>query len=156
MDAKAAHVGRLANLSVREWLAANAARIRELPYVLISSIDSDWRVSDMRWATARRLDAPTWALSLAPLVISGESAVDLLSDDNLLTGFDEFWIPTGLPVAQPPAEAHLVAPRELDAEVPAAVLAWLEVSGCRLGVGDGYGMNFAVRDLALGRELGLG
>jgi len=49
----------------------------------------------------------------------------------------------------------LVAPRELDTEAPLAVLAWLEVSKCRLGVGDGYGMNYAVRDLTLGRDLGL-
>jgi hypothetical protein len=155
MDAEGAHVGRVAHLSVRDWLAANASRIRDLPYVLVSSIDSDSKVSDMRWATARRLDAPAWALSLSPLVISGASIVDLLSDDNLFTGFDELWIPTGLPIAQPPDEAYLVAPRELDTEAPAAVLAWLEVSECRLGVGDGYGMNYAVRDLALGRDLGL-
>jgi hypothetical protein len=80
--------------------------------------------------------------------------VDLLADDNLFTGFDELWIPTGLPIAQLPDEANLVAPRELDTEAPAAVLAWLEVSECQLGVGDGYGMNYAVRDLALGRDLG--
>jgi hypothetical protein len=155
MDATSTHVGRVAHLTVRDWLAANASRIRDLPYVLISSIDSDPQVSDMRWVTARRLDAPAWALSLSPLVISGASTVDLLADDNLFTGFDELWIPTGLPIAQPPDEANLVAPRELDIEAPAAVLAWLEVSECRLGVGDGYGMNYAVRDLALGRGLGL-
>jgi hypothetical protein len=154
MDAEGAHVGRVAHLSVRDWLAANASRIRDLPYVLISCIDSDPQVSDMRWVAARRRDTPAWALSLSPLVISGASTVDLLSD-NLFTGFDELWIPTGLPVVQPPEEANLVAPRELDTEVPAAVLAWLEVSKCRLGVGDGYGMNYAVRDLALGCDLGL-
>jgi hypothetical protein len=155
MDATHAHVGRAAHLTVRDWLAANASRILDLPYVLISSIDSDTQVSDMRWVTACRLDAPAWALSLSPLVISGASTIDLLADDNLFTGFDELWIPTGPPFAQPPDDAYLVAPRELDTEVPAAVLAWLEVSECRLGVGDGYGMNYAVCDLALGRDLGL-
>jgi hypothetical protein len=155
MGATGAHFGRVAHLTVRDWLAANASSIRALPYVLISSIDSDTQVSGMRWVTARRLDAHAWALSLSPLVISGASTVDLLADDNLFTGFDELWIPTRLPIAQPPDEANLVAPRELDIEAPAAVLAWLEVSECRLGVGDGYGMNYAVRDFALGRDLGL-
>ena len=155
MDAEGAHVGRVAHLTVRDWLAANASRIRDLPYVLISSIDGDTQVSDMRWVTARRLDAPDWALSLSPLVISGASTVDLLADNNLFTGFDELWIPSGLPVVQPPDEARLVAPLELDTEVPTEVLAWLKNSRCRLGVGDGYGMNYVVRDLALGRDLGL-
>jgi hypothetical protein len=62
MDATSAHVGRVAHLTVRDWIAANASRIRDLPYVLISSIDSDPQASDMRWVTARRLDAPAWAL----------------------------------------------------------------------------------------------
>ncbi len=155
MDARSAQVGRVAHLSVRDWLAANASRIRTLPYVLISSVDSNRAVTDMQWAAARRLGTPAWALSSAPLVVSGTSTVDLLADDDLFTGFDELWIPTRLPVGQPPEEAHLVAPRELDAESPAAILAWLEDSSCRLGVGDGYGMNYALNDLALGRELGL-
>jgi hypothetical protein len=122
MNATSAHVGRVAHLTVRDWLDANASSIRALPYVLISAIDSDTQVSDMRWVTARRLNAPTWALSLSPLVISGASTVDLLADDNLFTGFDELWIPTGLPISQPPDKANLVAPRELDIEAPAAVL----------------------------------
>jgi hypothetical protein len=150
-----AHFGRVALLTVRGWLAANASRIGDLPHVLISSMDSERRVSAMPWATARHLDNPAWALSLDPLVISGGSAVGLPADDNLLTGFDELWIPTGLPVAQPPHEAHLVAPRELDIESPPAVLAWLEVSHCRLGMGDGYGMNYVVDDPAFGRHFGL-
>lgn len=154
-EAEDAHVGRVAHLTVRDWLAAHTARIRDLPYVLISSIDSDRQVANMPWAAARRLATPSWALSLSPLVISGASTVDLLADDNLFTGFDELWIPSALPVAQPSYEAWLVAPRELDTEVSAEVLAWLDDSRCRLGVGDGYGMNYAVSDLALGRDLGL-
>lgn len=81
--------------------------------------------------------------------------MDLLDDSNLFTGFDELWFPTRLSLPLPPDEAFLVAPRALDAECPPAVLAWLEVSTCRLGVGDGQGMNYAVRDLELGRHVGL-
>ena len=153
--ASSADVGRVADLTVRDWLTANASKIRDLPYVLISSMDSDRQVTTMPWVTARCLNSATWALSLTPLVISGVSAIDLLADDNLFTGFDELWIPTGLPVAQPPEDAHLVAPRELDIECPAGVLNWLDASGCRLGVGDGYGMNYVLGEPALGNDVGL-
>ena len=126
-----------------------------LPYILISSFDSDRRVADMPWAVARGRSDPGWALSTSPLVISGSSTVDLLGDQNLFTGFDELWVPAQMPVIDPPDDANLVAPRALDVEVPPAVLAWLTLSGCRLGVGDGDGMNYVVRDSDFGSALGL-
>lgn len=146
--------GRIANLSVRAWLERHAIAIRAMPYILISSLDSTVDVADMSWVAARRDADPEWAISLSPLVISGASAVDLL-EGNLFTGFDELWIPSEMPVARPPGDASLVAPRELDVEAPPAVVAWLEGSKCRLGVGDGYGMNYAVLDESIGAELGL-
>ena len=156
MTAPGAYAGRVDDLTLREWIAANASDIRELPFVLISSIDSDRRVSSMPWVLAHRLDDPAWALSLFPLVISGESVVRLLADSNLFTGFDELWIPAVMPVLEPPVDASLVAPLELDVESPQAIRAWLDLSKCRLGVGDGYGTNFIVADSALGSRLGLG
>lgn len=155
MDAHNAHVGRLADITVRQWLENNASLVGDLPYVLISSIDSDRLVSGMPWVRAYRLINPDWALSLFPLVLSGASTVALLKDDRLFTGFDELWIPARLPVPEPPGDAYLVAPRELDVESPGTILHWLRVSGCRLGIGDGGGMNYAVADSALGRDFGL-
>ena len=155
MEAGRVLAGRRPDLTIREWLDANRSTIVELPYVLISSIDSCTDVGAMPWATARRAESPEWALSVSPLVVSGRSVIDLLGDGNLFTGFDELWIPTRLPTRQPPADANLVAPRQLETELPSAVSAWLEGSGCRLGVGDGYGMNYAVLDRDLGADLGL-
>jgi len=60
-----------------------------------------------------------------------------------------------MPVIDPPDDANLVAPRDLNVEVPSAILAWLTLSGCRLGVGDGEEMNYVVRDSDLGSGLGL-
>jgi hypothetical protein len=154
VDAESGRVGRVASLTVRGWLAANMSKIRELPFVLVSSIDSERQVSTMPWVEARRRASPTWAHSLSPLVISGASTIDLLADAKLFTGFDELWIPAELPIAQPPEDAHLVSPRELDAESP-TVFRWLSASQCRLGVGDGYGLNYVRSDPALARHLGL-
>jgi len=149
------HVGRLADLTVRQWLENNASLVCDLPYLLISSMDSDRLVSSMPWVSAHRLINPDWTLSLFPLVVSGASTVALLEEDRLFTGFDELWIPARLPVAEPPDDAYLVAPRMLDVESPGSILQWLRVSGCRLGIGDGGGMNYAVADSALGRDFGL-
>jgi len=155
MDSSEIRVGRLPNCSVRAWLEEHRVSVARLPFIMISTIDSDRRVADMPWAVAKGRSDPGWALSTSPLVISGSSAVDLLEDPNLFTGFDELWVPTQIPVIDPPDDANLVAPRDLDVEVPPSVLAWLTLSGCRLGVGDGEGMNYVVRDSDLGSGLGL-
>lgn len=156
MTVPSVYAGRLSDLTVREWISENHSDISELPFVLISSIDSDRQVSSMPWVLARRLADPEWALSVFPLVISGRAAVLLLDDRNLFTGFDELWIPGVMPVPEPPDDASLVAPLELDVESPPAIWTWLDFSKCRLGVGDGYGTNFIVADSALGTRLGLG
>lgn len=154
MDGMVQH-GRHARASVRGWLEQHQAIIERLPYILISSMDSDRRVSDMPWAVANDQQDPKWALSTFPLVISGAATVTLLDDPDLFAGFDELWIPSQLPVANPPDEAFLVAPRELDGEVPIGVLRWVQDSGCRLGLGDGEGLNYVADDLGLATTLGL-
>lgn len=47
-------------------------------------------------------------------------------------------------------------PGRLDESLPDAVAQWVEESGCRLGLGDGEGLNFVVGDADLGRSLDLG
>jgi hypothetical protein len=118
-------------------------------------MDSDRMVSDMPWAVARGEQDPQWALSTSPLVISGAATFSLLDDSDLFAGFDELWIPSQLPVANPPDEAFLVAPRELDGEAPVGVLSWVSRLRCRLGVGDGEGLNYVADDLGLAAALGL-
>ncbi|GAA3801096.1 hypothetical protein [Cellulomonas soli] len=155
MDAARAHVGRVPDDTVREWMSRNASVIRSLRCVLVSSMDSDRDVGRMTWAASRRADDSTWATSMSPLVLSGRSVLELLRDPSLFTGFDEIWVPSRLPVARPPDDAYLVAPRALDVESPLPISAWLATSRCRLGVGDGDGLNYAVSDERLGARLGL-
>lgn len=145
---------RDARLSVRGWLLENRSAISELPYILISSMDSDREVAAMPWARARQQD-PAWAISLHPLVLSGQSVIELLSDPELFTGFDELWVPATLPVEQPPGDAYLVGPQQLDSDSPEAIGRWIRASHCRLGVGDGDGMNYVVSDSKLALALGL-
>ena len=149
--------GRVPRLTVREWLGRNALSITGLPYVLVSSMDSQRDVGSMPWAAARMAGSPAWALSMSPLVISGASVIELLADPGLFTGFDEIWIPLRIPIGQPPGAAYLGAPRRLDTEAPPAILEWIRDAGCRLGVGDGDGLNYAVgNDPDLAFLLGLG
>jgi hypothetical protein len=143
--------------TVGEVIDTHRAVFAELPYVLIRSIDSETgaAVARMPWALQRQGQHPGWALSVDPLVISGASLVDLLGDDNLFTGFDEIWVPSRVPVLRPANVASIVAPRHLNGEVPGDAARWMEDSGCRLGLGDGDGVNWVSADQDLSSSLGL-
>lgn len=122
---------------------------------MVSCIDSDSAVSEMRWVR-RHLDRDaSWAISTDPLVISGDRLVAAAQEDNILNGFDEIWVPENLPVSAPPVEANLVAPRMFDMTLPDEVRDWMQKSGWRLGLGDGDGLNYVVSDPALARQLDL-
>jgi hypothetical protein len=147
--------GRIEDMSVRKWITKNASKISELPFVLISSIDSQRDLRRIKLLASRFEIEPKWALSIYPLVISGTSTVDLANEDRLFTGFDEIWIPRRLPISNPPSNAYLVAPREIESFLPLEIENWVESSECRLGVGDGDGLNYVVLDDELGRQLQL-
>lgn len=147
--------GHVPGRTVRDWLESHVERLTSLPYILIASVDSDRTTATMPWVLNRSKADPNWALSLTPLVISGASLVGLLGDSNLFTGFDELWILREVPAIAPPDAAYLVAPRDFAEEVPVSILQWVEDSQCRLGVGDGDGLNFVSLDLPLARSLDL-
>ena len=149
------YYGWLPDLTLGEFLERQWRAVARLPLVLVSSIDSDSAVSEMRWVR-RHLDRDAyWAISTDPLVISGDRLLAAAKEDNILNGFDEIWVPENLPIAAPPVEANLVAPRMFDMTLPDEVRDWMQKSGWRLGLGDGDGLNYVVSDLPLARQLDL-
>lgn len=145
----------LPNETVRTFLQERAHRLQSLPFVMVTSMDSDRRPGLMPWARRRVLSEASWAISTAPLVLHGSGIVDLLDDSNLFTGFDEVWIPASADGAEPPPAAFLVAPRRLEYALPASIEQWALASGARLGLGDGDGLNIVVADPGLALGLGL-
>jgi hypothetical protein len=148
--------GWLPDFRLGEFVQEHPSIFAQLPYVLLSSVDSDLNVSAMPWAKALFEKQPGWAASSDPLVTSGDWLVRLLLNGELsLNGFDELWICSKLPVPRRPEEAYIVAPRQLNEEIPTATIRWMESSGCVLGLGDGYGLNFITTDMDLARRLEL-
>lgn len=146
--------GRAPGINLSHLILERAEVFEGLPYVIVSTVDSDSGVSRMPWAAARIRDNADWALSVTPLVISGQDLVRL-AHDSIFHGFDEIWVTAEKPTISPPADVYLVAPRELKNPAPDAVQHWMKSSGSRLGLGDGDGLNFVVADIDLGRQLHL-
>ena len=149
-------MGWLPDTSIREFVDEQREVFAALPFVLISSVDSTVeQIAEMPWAREERAARPGWALSVDPLVISGSDLVRIAG--SLFYGFDEIWVPARLPVAAPPSNGMVVGPMRVSEEdLSHDLLVWMHRSECRLGLGDGTGMNFVAPDVQLASRLGLG
>jgi hypothetical protein len=140
---------------VADVVLDHADVLTSLPFVMIAVVDSDTDVSAMEWTrTWSQTDSP-WSLSDDPLVVSGATLCQLALELELFTGFDEIWVPSSFSTARPPRDASLTAPVQLTDPPPRSLRDWFLLSGWRLGIGDGFGLNFVSSDRELSRALGL-
>jgi hypothetical protein len=122
--------------------------------VLIGCIDSHPNPNLMPFAR-KFFEEDDTPLSEQPFVLSGSQFARLTSNYNLFTGFDEIWLASVVPTLMRPEEASLVAPVNLDFEMPGAIAEWMAASQCVLGLGDGWGVNFVATNRDVVAELGL-
>jgi hypothetical protein len=139
-------------MTIREFIASRQEIFESFDSVIVSSVDSDTEVCQMGWAQAKIEAASGWAQSLRPLTISGRSLVEILLDADLLTGFDEIWIPGPRLSWQAELAGYLVAPTNLEYDLPNELRDLFRLSGCILGIGDGEGLNI-VWDMSMLPEL---
>ena len=142
--------------TVRTFLDKHYREFQVLPFLMVTSIDSDKRPGLMPWAERRIRSDPTWSISTVPLVLSGSRIVEMIEDPTLFTGFDEIWVLPSPVATEPPSDALLVSPRRLARALPSSIEQWVRASNALLGLGDGDGLNVVVVDSALARGLGLG
>jgi hypothetical protein len=120
-----------------------------MPEALLASVDSDRRpahIPRLGGLVVRVVDG-------AP-VLRGEALV-ALAEDGFFNGFDEVWVLPEGSESLPPADASLVYPFLAEGPLPGPLSSWIEQSGARLGVGDGFGLNLVVADNDLAATLDL-
>lgn len=140
--------------SIRELIRDDARLLARFGFMLVTSVDSTTDIRGL--AVAKRIidEYPSFSFLGEGLVIPGLQFVDVAEAFNLFTGFDELWCFDALPNKHLWADIFLVAPLNLDREDPPPLLAkWMAESGCKLGLGDGIGCNYATPDLATARLL---
>jgi len=66
--------GRLSDTDLHTILGEHLEELARVPYVMISSVDSNPRPAGQPWALAHLAADTGWAVSLVPLVIPGPEA----------------------------------------------------------------------------------
>jgi len=113
-------------------------------FVLLTSIDSTIELRDS--GIAEKIFRTNHASTTLGngLVVPGPSLQAIATMFNLFTGFDELWCFDEQPTMPKPDAVWLVSPLELNSDdVPSSLGPWMRDSGCKLGLGDGVGLNYA-------------
>ena|SRR6266700_3523360 len=128
--------------SIRE--AVREDLMSQFRWLLVTSIDSTTMLADSE--IARRIKAvdPSCSVLGDGVLVSSGNLLRLVHELDLLTGFDEIWCFDVAPRVPKPPDLSLVAPLNIEnGPVPTQLGSWMRTSECRLGLGDGIGLNFA-------------
>ena len=116
-------------------------------YILVTSVDSSTELTKLPEAQAI-IQRYTGAQFLGEgLLLPSSQISEVSSTLKLFTGFDEIWCFDDAPSLAKPDDVSLVAPLNVATDaIPARVVQWMQESRCRLGLGDGIGLNFVTPD----------
>ncbi len=123
-------------------------------YLLVTSVDSSSDLSTLRKALEITRRYPAARFIGTGLLLPSSKAVEISGEFGLFTGFDEVWWFDEAPALPKPDDVLLLPPLDLAThEIPAAVVEWMRVSKCKLGMGDGVGLNYVTPEAALAELL---
>jgi hypothetical protein len=125
--------------------------------VLITSLDSSRDLAEMEFGEKIRRFDPSCAFLGAGVAVPGRLIKSIEESLGLFFGFDEVWcFDDRVPHGKPPS-VSIVAPLNFVEEgVSPELVEWMRASGCALGLGDGFGLNFVMSDVQFGTLLRAG
>jgi RHS repeat-associated protein len=131
-------------------LVLQAGLLAQFQYVVITSLDSDDALST-NLIGKRIFDANAGCEFLGSAVVAtGIQLADTSSKLQLFNGFDEIWCFNDKPNIPKPFSAWILPPYDIEADpFPLELATWFTKTNCRLGLGDGMGMNIVSDDANL-------
>ena len=135
------------NANIRE--VVEAGLLSQFRSVLVTSIDSMRDLPNGIGKCVAEFD-PGCAFLGKGVILPGQVLERAAAALNLFNGFDELWCFERVPSAAVPNDFSLVAPFNIENDlVPPRLISWMVESDCKLGLGDGIGLNYATRVDAL-------
>ncbi len=92
-------------------------------------------------------DGPGFRAVGSALAVDLATMTFLIEERCLFTGFDEIWVCDRMPTEPKPVDVRITGEELVtDRPVPEALLAWMQASHVRVGLGTGYGVNVVTTD----------
>jgi hypothetical protein len=128
--------------------------LQNLSLSLVTSIDSETELAASKIGHRITARHPECRFLGKGIIIPCRLLPDLNNDMKIFHGFDEVWFFDSEPTVPKPNDVWLVSPLNLkENPLPLPVAHWMHNSDCRLGLGDGIGMNYVTPDGNLANQL---
>lgn len=129
-----------------------AGHLPEGAYVLIACLDSNRTPARSSFLMERARSHDPEALDHEGRIVMRAGALQpFVDDEQACAGFDEVWAFADRPHVVEPQRVGLTS--ETPIEPSDELEAWFAETGCLLGIGDGYGVNYATPSRALAEAL---
>lgn len=121
--------------------------VGDASYVLITTIDSSPNVASLPSVLPPlRSSGAFHAVVNGDVVVDLDTAQELMYERGLFAGFDELWLCAQVPGSSKPEGLRTTSDKPLRGELPVEAADWMSKSGCRVGLGDGDGLNLVTSD----------
>jgi hypothetical protein len=112
--------------------------------VLITSIDSTTNLSDSVIGKRILAGDPACKFLGSAVIVPGKSVVRIAERMDLFNGFDELWCFDRFPSTPKMEDSWIVSPFNIETgSIPPSLVSWMAETDCKVGLGDGIGLNFA-------------
>jgi hypothetical protein len=140
--------------SLKLLLEKGAALFGRLPVALLTSVDSMRALSSSAIGQLIIERHPRCKFLGDGIIIPDNSILDIARSFNLFHGFDEAWFFETEPSSPRPKESSLVAPLNLNCnELAPTISSWMQAAACKLGLGDGIGLNYVAADEEIAKHV---
>ena len=140
--------------NVRSFVETDVGVLQRFPFALITSIDSTTALSSAHIGRLIVERYPQCRFLGEGIMIPDHLLLNVIRSLDLFRGFDEAWFFEIGPSLKKPNDCWLVGPLNLQfEELPPPTAAWMRKSMCKLGVGDGIGMNYVAVNEGIDKEI---
>jgi hypothetical protein len=140
--------------SLKSLLDKDVALFGRFPVALLTSVDSTTALSSSAIGQVIIERHPPCKFLGDGIVIPDGLILDVAKSFNLFNGFDETWLFEAGPSLPRPKEGWLVAPLNLNFnELTPSISSWMQATACKLGLGDGIGLNYVAPDEKIAKDV---
>lgn len=139
------YVGNI-DYSIGMFIKNNFELIIKYPHTIISSIDSSRNLTELTICEEIAKIGCSYQIISGQISLLTKQLDQIEQKLNLFNGFDEVWFFSAAPTNSVPHNFWITGPRDIDIDLPNGLSDWMEENNCKLGFGDGIGLNYVTME----------
>lgn len=140
--------------NIRTIILNDVGALSQFAFVLVTSLDSTDDIPSAAVGKKMLQRYPDCEVLGKGLLVPAASLGSIATELSVFSGFDEVWCFDNKPTLPKPLNLSIVSPLNLqDEALPGSLVSWIHETSCKLGLGDGIGLNYVTPDAATAKRI---